>query len=201
MNYAQQQRDPKRQMIGFGFVIFLHLLLGYVLISGSGKEIVAVLRQPLETKIIQQEKPPELPPPPPPPKMALPPPPFIPMPDIQVRQPTSSNAITSVTTKVPTERAEPRGTQVGPRIVSIEACRPPYPAASKRLEEVGTVRIQVLVDSSGKVLDSKIAQSSGFQRLDNAALTALSSCAFHPGTIDGKAEKMWQEVPYSFRLE
>jgi protein TonB len=45
------------------------------------------------------------------------------------------------------------------------------------------LRIQVGVD--GRVLDVEVVRSSGFERLDRAALVAVRSWRFRPGTEDG----------------
>jgi protein TonB len=209
MNYARQQKDPTKQSIGFLVVILLHVGLGYVVVSGLGRSAIEVIKQPLETKLIEEVKPPDTPPPPPPPKVAPPPPPFIPVPDIQVRA-APANAIQAVTTVKPVEapppppppppKAEP--VRKAPVIDAAKSCRlPEYPAVSRRMEEQGTVVLEMLIDLDGRVSDSKIAQSSGHPRLDEAAREALSLCKFIPGTIDGKAEKSWWPIKYTWRLQ
>ena len=210
MNYARQQKDPKKQSIGFLVVILLHLGLSYLFVTGLGHSAIEVLKQPLETKLIEEVKPPDTPPPPPPPKLAPPPPPFIPMPDIQVRTAPSANAITQVTTAKPVEAPPPpppapvvkAAPVVVAPVVKSEGCRKPeYPAVSRRMEETGTVVLQLLVGVDGKVTDSKIAQSSGHPRLDEAARAALSLCSFTPGTTDGKPEPGWGQMKYTWKLD
>jgi len=209
MNYARQQKDPTKQTIGFLVVILLHLGLGYAFVTGLGRSAIEVIKQPLETKLIEEVKPPDTPPPPPPPKVAPPPPPFIPVPDIQIRT-APTNAIQAVTTVRPTEapppppppapKAEPK--RVAPVIDASKNCRlPEYPAVSRRMEEQGTVVLEMLIDVDGRVSDSKVAQSSGHPLLDEAARDALSLCKFVPGTIDGKPEKSWWPIKYTWRLQ
>lgn len=209
MNYAQQQRATPRKLGGFITVIALHVVIVYILVTGSAHQVVEIIRQPLMTKIIQEAKPPEQPPPPPPPpKLAVPPPPFMPMPEIQVRQPVATNAITQVTRTAPVEppapvvvpqKAEPVRTP--PVIDAARSCRKPeYPAISRRLEETGTVVLDFLIDVDGKVIDSKVAQSSGRTRLDEAARQALTLCNFKPGAVDGKPEKSWAQLRYTWTL-
>jgi protein TonB len=207
MNYARQQKDPTKQAIGFAVVILLHLGLGYAFMNGLGRSAIEVIKQPLETKLIEEVKPPDTPPPPPPPKVAPPPPPFIPVPDIQIRT-APANAITAVTTVKPVEapppppppKAEP--VRKSPVIDASRNCRlPEYPAVSRRMEEQGTVVLEMLIDTDGRVSDSKVAQSSGHPRLDEAAREALSLCKFVPGTIDGRPEKSWWPIKYTWRLQ
>jgi len=79
MDFAQQQRNPTRHLIGIGGVVLLHVLVVYALVTGLARKVVEVVKGPIEVKVIEEiiKKPP--PPPdviPPPPKVAAPPPPF-----------------------------------------------------------------------------------------------------------------------------
>lgn len=208
MNYARQQKDPKKQGVGFLVVVLLHLGLGYLFVTGLGHSAIEVLKQPLETKLIEEVKPPDTPPPPPPPKLAPPPPPFIPMPDIQVRAPVSENAIRAVTTVKPVEAAPPappakhEPVVVAAVIDAAKNCRKPeYPSVSRRMEETGTVVLNFLIGTDGKVADSRVEQSSGHPRLDEAAKEAMSLCQFKPGTVDGKPEQTWARIKYTWTLQ
>ena len=72
-DYADQQRKPGKHLVGIGIVILMHLLLGWALVSGLARKVVEVIKNPIETKIIEEVKPPPPPPenlPPPPPKLA-----------------------------------------------------------------------------------------------------------------------------------
>ena len=53
--------------------------------------------------------------------------------------------------------------------------RPVYPAASRRLGEQGTVDVVLRFDSSATLLAAWIERSSGFYRLDEAALRAVKN--------------------------
>jgi periplasmic protein TonB len=193
MSYAVQ-KDSSRRLAGLAIVVALHAALIYALVHGLARQIVEVIRQPLETKIIEEVKapPPDKPPPPPPPKLAMPPPPYIPPPEIQVTSPASAPTITAVT-------SEPVRT---PPVVDANTCqKPAYPPASVRANEVGLVRLSFLIDTNGKVLDSKVERSSGFKRLDEAARAGLSLCRFRPATVNGKAERSWGRIEYVWKLE
>lgn len=203
MNYARQQKDPKKQSIGFLVVVLLHVGLGYLFVTGLGHSAIEVLKQPLETKLIEEVKPPDAPPPPPPPKLAPPPPPFIPPPEVNIAPEAApvTNTITTTTTKPPAEApAAPKpAARVAP-VVKASSCREPeYPSSSARLGESGRVVLALLVGVDGKVSDSKIETSSGFPRLDEAARSALSLCKFTPGTVDGKPEQAWGRIAYVFK--
>lgn len=61
--------------------------------------------------------------------------------------------------------------------------------------------LRFLIGVDGNVLESQIAQSSGFARLDEAARAALSKCQFKPGTVDGIPESSWASLKYTWRLD
>ncbi|PKU22458.1 energy transducer TonB [Telmatospirillum siberiense] len=99
----------------------------------------------------------------------------------------------------PSRLAEPVRTV--PSIDASGSCRKPdYPPISRRLEETGTVILEFLIDVDGTVTDSRIAGSSGHSRLDEAARQALTLCAFKPGTLDGRPEKSWARLRYTWSL-
>ena len=76
-----------------------------------------------------------------------------------------------------------------------------YPSASQRLGETGTVVVRVVVGIDGRVLQASVARSSGFARLDDAALKqALAKWRFVPAMRDGVLVEAEREVPVTFRL-
>jgi protein TonB len=72
---------------------------------------------------------------------------------------------------------------------------------SKRLGEQGKVVVRVLIGADGLPQKSELRQSSGFDRLDDAALATVMKWRYVPGKRDGIAEAMWFNVPITFRLE
>jgi protein TonB len=213
--------EPKQagpRMSGLMLVVIFHIVLGYALVNGLARRIVEVVKAPLETKIIEEVKPPppDKPPPPPPPKLAAPPPPYIPPPEIQIAAPqVQAPTITAVTQVKPTvdvpppSRPAPPAPPPRPRaptktaaVVDAAACeKPAYPAASVRANETGVVRLNFLIETDGRVLESRVERSSGYRRLDEAARSALALCKFKPATTDGKPEKSWAQIDYEWKLE
>jgi protein TonB len=165
--------------------------------------------QPIETKIIEEHKPPppEVPLPPPP-KLDAPPPPYIPTPEVQIQQPPQHNVISAVTTVKPAAPTAPfvreegrQPVRVPPVIDAAKNCKkPPYPPASERLRETGTVVLRFLIDVDGRVLSSQVQSSSAHERLDEAARHGLSLCQFKPGMIDGQPEQAWATLRYTWEL-
>lgn len=79
--------------------------------------------------------------------------------------------------------------------------KPSYPPMSKRLGEQGKVVVRVLIEVDGKAQKAEIKQSSGFDRLDQAALNTVLRWRYVPGKRAGVAEAMWFNVPINFVLE
>ena len=79
--------------------------------------------------------------------------------------------------------------------------RPPYPPMSKRLREQGKVVVRTLIGVDGTAQQAEIKQSSGFDRLDQAALATALRWRYVPGKRAGVAETMWFNLPFTFVLE
>ena len=79
--------------------------------------------------------------------------------------------------------------------------RPSYPSISRRMNEQGKVLLRVLVNEQGLPQQIELKESSGFDRLDKAAIAAVQRWRFAPGTRNGVPEAMWNIVPINFVLE
>lgn len=204
MDYAQEQRNPVKHLGGIAFVVAIHILVVYALVTGLARKVVEVVRAPLEARLVEEMRkaPPEAPPPPPP-KLAPPPPAFVPPPEVTVAVQVPVAATISQVSTEPVAASPPRQVQRSPAVIDArQSCaKPEYPAVSKRLEEAGTVTLNFLIDIDGRVVDSKVVSSSGYQRLDQAARGALSLCRFKPGTADGKPERSWASINYTWELQ
>ncbi|NML32818.1 energy transducer TonB [Paraburkholderia antibiotica] len=69
---------------------------------------------------------------------------------------------------------------------------PAYPALSRKQGETGTAAVKATVDEAGRFISVVIAQSSGFPRLDEAALAAMRASTCQPLYHGG------ERVPFSF---
>jgi protein TonB len=78
---------------------------------------------------------------------------------------------------------------------------PPYPALSKRLREEGKVVVRVLIGIDGLPKEAKVVQSSGYERLDNAAYNAVMGWRYVPGKRGGVPTAMNFDVPLIFELK
>jgi len=72
---------------------------------------------------------------------------------------------------------------------------------SKRQNEQGTVVLHVQVKADGTAGRVEVKSSSGFPRLDQAAMDAVKTWRFNPETVDGKAIETWYDVPIPFKLQ
>jgi TonB family protein len=78
---------------------------------------------------------------------------------------------------------------------------PVYPAIARRRDQQGTVTIRVLVGNDGSVERAEIAESSGFDALDDAALeTVRRRWRFVPARRGGTPVESWVLAPIRFAL-
>jgi len=126
-----------------------------------------------------------------------------------VQPPTEFKEATDVS--IPTETIAPPAADTGPAVPPQPDTQPTaigygqhasvsYPHESLKAREQGTVMLLVLVDVDGKVVDIRIDKSSGYARLDRAALNAVKLWNFNPARHGGVAERAWAKVPISFTL-
>ncbi len=86
--------------------------------------------------------------------------------------------------------------------IDESACeKPEYPSRWQDEGESGSVTVAYLVDTDGKVLQSKVLESSGAPRIDRASVRAGARCKFQPGDRDGQAALAWAKVKYSWIVE
>jgi protein TonB len=78
---------------------------------------------------------------------------------------------------------------------------PDYPRMSVRLGEQGQVIVKVLIGADGVPQKAEVQTSSGFVRLDKAALDAAMRWRYVPGKRGGVAETMWYLLPMTFNLK
>ena len=238
MTFTDIENKSAKRLIGIAAVIFLHLLVAYILMSGLANNIQKPAEKPVELQIIQDIKPPPPPKPEEPkPKEKPPEPPKmvekvakVPEPPKQVEKvvtPVQKNTPIAQPTKVatpapaapaapsapspspvaapaPTAAApapKPAGVTRGVSEGSAGCEKPEYPREAEMSGEQGTVRIRVLVDTNGKVIEAKIKKSSGSRILDKAATKAYSLCTFKPAMKDGVPQQDWYEIEYPFVIE
>lgn len=78
---------------------------------------------------------------------------------------------------------------------------PVYPGMSRRMSEQGTVLLRVFINTEGRAEKAEIRTSSGYSRLDEAALSTAQGWRYVPGKRAGVPEAMWFNVPIRFVLD
>jgi len=212
MPYAPAQDSSfftRRSLVFLG-IVALHAGMFWLLNSGLSHKIVDVVLGPIETRMIEEA--PEVneePPPPPPPEIETPPP-FVPPPEITINLPqqqTNTTAIQQTTSQRPVVAPPP---PPAPKVIPRTApksdprrplTQPEYPPSSRRAGEAGTVILEVYVLENGRVGEARVKQSSGFPRLDEAAVREVKrSWRLLPGTENGKPAPMWGQFAVTFKL-
>ena len=132
MDFARQQRDPTKHLIGIVFVVLVHVLVIYALLTGLARTVVEVIKKPLSATIIEEIKAPPPPPPPPKkivemPKVQAPVETFVPPPDIPIATAPTAPVITAVTPTAPTAPHV-----IAPPVVEAPPAPPPPPKPAIR---------------------------------------------------------------------
>lgn len=214
MDFARQQRNPARHLIGIGGVILLHVLIVYALLTGLARKVVEVVKGPIEVKVIEEavKKPPPPEVLPPPPKVAAPPPPFIPPPEIQIAPPpTPAPAITAVTQEAPPapqapviQKTEAPPAPPPPAVRSAAVVCPnyrevmgsiAYPREALLDNIEGEVVIEFTVAANGQIRDPIIKSSSNrvFNRVSLNVVQSRLRC-------QGQGQDVRVQAPISFKI-
>jgi len=91
-----------------------------------------------------------------------------------------------------------------PKNVSHLDCRitqPDYPMLSRRRGESGTAYVSFVVGLSGEIENVKLKKSSGFDRLDDAAVAALRDSSCKPYLENGQPVRAAYTQPFNFSLQ
>lgn len=134
----------------------------------------------------------------PPQFVAPPPPPEPPAPVVDEPPPPVVAAVAP-----PAPPAPPPPTKVIPAS-AVQYLEPPavvYPRASRRVGESGRVLLRVYIDEAGLPRQVLVSRSSGFERLDDAAVSAMKRARFKPYTENGQPTAGWAPAPIDFELE
>jgi len=196
---------PKAERTGFlkrgpigALVVGLHLVIIYVVAGSLGIVQLPEFAKPMEAVIIdapqeQQHEPvkilkPDLEQP-----QVETPPLEDTVPEIEV--PVDEPAPNAITAQTSPPVGETANMKVSKRV------DPVYPAGARRDGEQGTGMFKVLVDEKGRPLDVQVLKSTGFPRLDGAALEAIRKWVFSPAMQNGQGVQSWTRVQVAFQLQ
>jgi protein TonB len=213
-----------RNAVIAGSVVLFHVAALWALQSGLLRRAAEVVI-PVEilSELLEPPKPAEPPPPPPPPpqpkrEITKTPPPPRPQAIREPKPTPAPNAPTGsiepppppapVVAPAPPEPPAPPPAPPAPPAVQLPSSnadylqnpKPVYPAMSKRLGEQGKTLVHVVIGVDGLPKRASIRTSSGYERLDEAARTAVMSWRYVPGKRNGVVEQMEFDVPISWIL-
>ena len=182
-------------------VIGIHVLIIYGLATSMGIVKIPKFAEPLEAVFIpeQTEVQPEQPKPVKP-EIDQVMPTEQPMPEIEFDEPIAPPAETAIPASENAIAATEATGAVAQDLKTSNRVEPMYPPTSRRAGEEGTVRLKVLVDEKGKPRDVAVATSSGFARLDQAAMEAVRKWRFVAATDGTNPISAWTQVAITFRL-
>lgn len=182
-------------------VIGIHILIIYGLAATMGVVKVPQFAAPIEAVFIpeQTESEPE-PPVPVKPEIDQVIPTEQPMPEIQFDEPVAPPTETPMPASENAIAASAAAGAVAQDLKTSNRVEPTYPSSSRRAGEEGTVRLKVLVDEKGRPRDVAVAASSGFARLDQAAMEAVRKWRFVAATDGTNPISAWTHVNITFRL-
>lgn len=78
---------------------------------------------------------------------------------------------------------------------------PKYPRISLKMDEEGSVIVRVKLDKEGTIAEASVKSSSGYKRLDEAAISAVKTWKCHPAMRDNTAVEAYALQPFEFKLE
>lgn len=199
----------KGNAAGIGSAILVHGAIVAIVALGVGQsEALTEMARPLAVRLVEAVRPEEKPPLPPPPKSQpkmLKTPvlastaPSAPSSFVVPEQPPVPVAPVAVANPNPAPAAEPL---VEARFDAdyLSNPKPPYPSASRRLGEAGTVYLRVHVSAEGHAHKVELKTSSGFPRLDQSALETVAQWRFVPAKRGSTTVTSWVVVPIVFSL-
>jgi protein TonB len=217
-----------RNVVIAGSVVVFHVAALWALQQGLIQRAIEVI-VPVEmlSQIIEPPKPTPPPPPPPAPPVpvkqpvvklktpTLPPPPQpqaiadpTPAPNAPTGVTTPPAPLPPIETPVAVTPAPPPPPPAPPKVelpssdaAYLQNPTPVYPQISKRLNEQGKVLVRVFINASGVPERTEIKRSSGFDRLDRAAVEYVMKCRYVAGKVNGVAQGMWYDAPVNYQLD
>jgi protein TonB len=204
--HAALRASSRLRPSGLLLVMAVHVALVWLVANGLGLRLSLESQAPPIQATFEEEIRPDTGPPPlpaptvGPTRVVDPVEPFIALPPEEAA-PGETLRPTGIENPAGSALPEPHREAVGPD-PRHPLTQPPYPAASVRFGEEGTVTIELRVGTDGRVHESRLLRSSGFPRLDAAALTeALRAWRLKPASVDGTPVEAWHAVRVSFRLD
>ena len=223
---SQPEERPAPGRYGAGsrpnIPVIAAILIFHVLLIAALVQVRSHVQRMQEAKltVVNLSPPPpppsaETPPPPPSTPEIVTPPPIVqtPVPPVLTVQTTPDPVPVPVPTNAPLVAAVPKqpllpaATQNEAKAAPVDltarliSSKPPrYPIESRRKREQGTVELMITLTPDGTVGKIWVSKSSGFTRLDKAALDAVRDWRWAPNP-DGKPLTGWLPFPFVLRSD
>ncbi len=91
-----------------------------------------------------------------------------------------------------------------PKNVATLECslaKPVYPLISRRRDETGVAYVHFVIGVTGKIESIELQKSSGYTRLDDAALAAMHASTCEPYVENGQPIRAAHTQPYRFTFD
>lgn len=207
---------PGEQLLTWGLTILIHGLLLYALLYASVKNELIPLPPKISARLLplaeekKLEPPKPLPPPKPVPQVRRPQ--VQPQPVLAVASTANASGSFVIAPQAPASSPPPQPVAVTPTPPApliaarfdadyLHNPKPVYPPLSRRQGEEGKVLLKVRVSAKGEALEVSISKTSGFPRLDNAAMDAVTHWRFVPAKRGDETVESAVVVPITFALE
>jgi protein TonB len=178
--------------------------------AGRLRDVVVDATRPVFVAVVDAPAP--LAPPrqlPPPPSLRMPAPPPLQIPLIAPEpSPSPSPLVAQAILPPPPAPETPAAPEApaAPRVLPASAVQflvapaPAYSRTSARMRESGKALVRVFIDEQGMPRDVQLVASTGFSRLDDAAVTAVRNARFKPCLENGVPVAGWASIPIEFEL-
>ena len=212
--YGGTGGQARQRRIAVATLLAVHAVAVLGLLEASRLRQVVVDAKPLFLAVVDAPAAAVPPRPLPPPPMArMPPPPQLTLPLIATETVTTPAPMVAQVLPPPppaapvaTAEAPPAPAPSLPRTLPPSAVQylvapaPVYSRISAKMRESGKAVVRVFIDEAGLPRNVQLAASTGFARLDEAALAAVRNCRFKPSLENGVAVAGWAAVPIEFEL-
>jgi protein TonB len=212
--YGRSPAQARRRHVAIATMLVVHGLAVVGLMNASRLRDAVVDAKPIFLAVVDTPVPTAPPTALPPPAAKMPPPPQLALPLIAPELAPAPSPIVAQAMPpppppapaAPVEAPPLPAPSIVPKTIPASAVQylvPPAPAYSRvsaKLRESGKALVRVFIDETGLPRNVQLALSTGFARLDDAALTAVRNCRFKPYVENGVAVAGWAAIPIEFEL-
>ena len=213
--YGRSPAQARQRRIAIATMLVAHGVAVIGLVNASRLRDAVVDARPIFLAVVDTPAPVAPPKPlPPPPASKAPPPAQLTLPLIVPEQPPAPSPLVAqvLPPPLPPAPAAPVDAPPAPAQSLLPKTIPPsavqyivppaplYSRISAKMRESGKAVVRVFIDEAGLPRNVQLAVSTGFARLDDAALAAVRNCRFKPYLENGAAVAGWAAIPIEFEL-